>query len=222
MPTDNEQDGKALLDALDAVPPEDMSDVIKGGVENAPSNDPLTPEEERVLSPIRLAKRDDMGLVTGPTKHLTDDQVRWLCVRMNSKSDLQATRRSNPDPDNPKDWELEVQTWWAEPDWPDLVDYCLHNKRDAFRVLGAHLLPTSLKAIQDILEHGTEKGKLTATKLLAQSQGLLIDRTHTENKDLILELVADLRTPTVVTLNEGVQHAIDAPAEPIAAPGQEF
>lgn len=142
-------------------------------------------------NPHGSGKRDALGFPTEAQPHVTADQLRWLTHRLESDSNHAACERSGVDP-------LVVLGWMGEPDFYAVFTSALENKREAAKTLTSHLLPSTLRTLQDILGTGTHKDKLAAATLVARLQGLLVDRTATAGQGTITDLFALLREERMV------------------------
>lgn len=118
--------------------------------------------------------------------HITAAQLRWLTYRLESGDDREACLLSETDP-------IDVLAWMADPGFRATYDAALENKREGFKVLTSHLLPSVLRALQHMLAHGTNKDKKEASTLILRAQGLLIDKAPTTSPDAIQALLAILR-----------------------------
>jgi hypothetical protein len=136
-------------------------------------------------------KRDALGFPTDAQPHITADQLRWLTYRLESGDNQEACERAETDP-------LTVLEWMADPDFFFIFKSALENKREAAKTLTSHLLPSTLRTLQDILATGSHKDKLAAATLVTRLQGLLVDRVSSAGQGTITDLFRLLREEKVV------------------------
>lgn len=145
-------------------------------------DDPAALERAR----LARAKRDATGFITDALPHITADQLRWLTHRLESGDNQTACDLSGTDP-------YQVLTWLADPGFSATYQDALDNKREGFKTLTSHLLPSVIRAMQEVLERGNAKDRLQASTVILRAQGLMIDKTAQTDPGAVQSLFALLR-----------------------------
>lgn len=159
------------------------------GVAEAVAGDLVeSPDDPTALERARLAraKRDATGFITDAVPHVTALQLTWLTHRLETEDDQAACSLSGTDP-------YDVLRWMADPGFRATYEQALENKREGFKTLTSHLLPSVIRSMQSILESGNNKDKLTASTVLLRAQGLMVDKTQQVDPSAIQGLFALLR-----------------------------
>jgi hypothetical protein len=125
--------------------------------------------------------------------HLTERQFEFLAWRLGSGTDEEAADACDTGI-------LEVMTWRADPEFEQIYQRALDNKRDGFRVLGTHLLPKALRVINKMLESTNLRANTTGLQLLLKTQALL-DAPTVDKSEQAVRLIEMLRTPGTPLVN---------------------
>jgi hypothetical protein len=139
-----------------------------------------------VRNRLAVAKRDATGFITEAVPHITRDQLRWLTHRLETGDDKTACDLSSTDP-------FDVLLWMADPGFRATYEAALDNKREGFRVLTAHLLPSVIRSLQTMLDSGSNKDKKEASMLILRAQGLMVDKANTIDPNAVASLFSLLR-----------------------------
>lgn len=139
--------------------------------------------------PLLLARRDALGFLT-ETPSLSQEQVTYLIARMSAAGDQEAARAAHVNLHR-------VRAWQKDAGFARAAELCLSDKREAFRLLGAQLLPKTLETIAALYEKALKDGNLRAAQIALsmhlRSQGLLIDRVANDDTSKVDALLALLR-----------------------------
>lgn len=150
----------------------------------------LAPLDAEQVQSIRdqqsRAKRDLAGFSTEAMPHLTRQQVKWLGHRIQSEDDAAACKAADVDP-------LDILRWMADPGFRAAFEMALDNKREGFKQLTTHLLPSVVLGLMDVVESGSNKDRLNAATLILRAQGLLIDKSAAADPGQVAALFALLR-----------------------------
>lgn len=151
---------------------------------------------------VSVAKYDAEGFVTSYQPHLTETQVHWLTHRMSVATDEEACELALVDLDT-------VAEWRGDPEFVQVAQNCMENKREAFRYLATQLLPKTLRTIIGMLDSESGKVQAMGVQLLLRTQALLIDRKAVADKDSIAKLVAALRQERPVVIQGQAVPVVD-------------
>lgn len=171
---------------------DNLDDILNPPVIVVPSTDPTLVDNAR--HELQTAKRDMAGFIEGGSPHLSIRQAVWVTTRSSVLTDAEACAQT----DVPLS---EVNGWKRDPDFVAMLEQAMSNKREGFRLLGTQILPKVLLTAIEKLDSNNERIQLSAAKLLAETQGMLITTVNKQSKDTIVELVAFLREPQPVEAN---------------------
>lgn len=170
-----------------------LLDVDETALESPPESPPESPLEAptalEILPPTPhppASKKDTLGFPTDAQPHVTAAQLRWLTFRLESGDNAEACSLSGDDP-------LTVLTWLGDPEFFEVYQAALDNKREAFKTLSSHLLPAVIRSLDDLLRTGSNKDKKEASTLILRAQGLLVDKTGVVDPGSITALFSLLR-----------------------------
>jgi hypothetical protein len=149
-------------------------------------------EDER--RKIEGAKRDTLGFIEGESPHLSIEQAVWITCRTGTLTDAEACAQCGVSL-------VSAGIWRKDPQFEAILQQALANKREGFRMLGTQMLPKALAKMADILDSKNNREVLAAAKLLIETQGMLITKVDKTSKESITELVAFLREPQEITVN---------------------
>lgn len=135
---------------------------------------------------LARAKRDSTGFITDALPHVTSQQLRWLTYRLESGDDREACDLSGTDP-------YQILSWMADPGFRATYESALDNKREGFKTLTSHLLPSVIRSLQEMLDKGNMKDKKEASALILRAQGLMVDKSQSVDPNAIQGLFALLR-----------------------------
>ncbi len=141
-----------------------------------------------VQGDFALERRDDLGFSIGPQTPLTRQQITWILTYSNTGSLLDANDAADVGAG-------EALEWMEDSGFLALYNEARLNKRESVKTIGTQLLTEMMLALQEILQSGNNKEKLSAAKLLSNQQGLLIDNAKKVDKDALQELLEELRRP---------------------------
>lgn len=122
--------------------------------------------------------------------HLSERQFDWLSWRLGTATDDEACEAAEIDP-------AEVLVWRGDPAFEAVYQRALENKREAFRVLGTHMLPKALRVINRLLESSSFKANQAGLQLLLKTQALL-DQPQKDQSEQVNRLLEALRMPGTV------------------------
>jgi hypothetical protein len=137
----------------------------------------------------------------GASHLLSDDQIRWLGERLQVTSDmdacmrLEALDRRGDDGPTFLEWLDTVESWRANPAFQETYNYCMANRREAFKVLTGSMLPKAALRVYAMLDDPKASVRLKAAELVMRAHGLLIDRAVTITKDEVADLREQLMRP---------------------------
>jgi hypothetical protein len=138
--------------------------------------------------PPLLARRDALGFLTD-SPALSQDQVSWLICRLRCDNDRDATTAAALPM-------KRVRAWRNDPGFVHTLEVALADQREAFRLIGSQLLPRTLQTLETLYEMASE-GNLRAAQIAMtmhlRSQGLLIDRTSSDESSKVDQLITMLR-----------------------------
>lgn len=143
---------------------------------------------------LTQAKYDADGFVTSYQAHLTEQQFEWLTWRMGVASDEEACEQSDID-------QSLVDTWLADPEFSQVYQDSLANKREAFRYLSSQLIPKTLRTINALLDSESISAQVKGANLLLRAQGLLMDKRVVASSDDIARLREALLAPSSAPAN---------------------
>ena len=133
----------------------------------------------------------ELGFDTGRTPLVTEQQFRWLSHRLGTDNDLDPCRILQIDP-------TVLAQWLTEPDFAQVYERVLENKREAFKYLITQLNPKALRVINDLLDEESVSARKVGLDYLLRTQGLLIDKVKVVDKSAVDRLMASLNRPTLV------------------------
>ena len=146
----------------------------------------------------------ELGFETGRTPLVTEQQFAWLAHRLGTDNDLDPCRIMQIDP-------CILQGWLQQPDFAQVYERVLGNKREAFKYLSTQLLPKALRVINDLLDEGSVSARKVGLDYILRTNGLLIDKVKVVDKDAVYRLMESLNRPTLVI--DGQMKALPAPDE---------
>lgn len=146
----------------------------------------VSEQRDNIRQLLETGKRDDAGFLLGDQPSLTQDQIKWLVLRMGLRTDNDADNAAEVDP-------YDRKIWRKNPEFNAVYDICMKNKREAFKLLGTQLLPKVLERIMWLLDSSKGRDVVAGATLLLRSQALLIDRVNKVDRDTIGQLIASLR-----------------------------
>jgi hypothetical protein len=153
-------------------------------------NDPDPPETSSQRA-IAKAKRDELGFETSAQPNLSLPQVVFiLSFSTNGDAKMAATEAGVT--------EATLTDWLVDDGFRNMLDNMLQNKREGTKRIGAQLLPLALLELSKIMLTGDPKQKLTAIKLQAQMQGLLITQAAPVDKGTLEAIRDELMKPRPV------------------------
>lgn len=138
---------------------------------------------------LTQAKYDADGFVRSYQTHLTEQQFEWLTWRMGVATDDEACELSSID-------QSLVDTWMADPEFVQIRQESMENKREAFRYLSSQLIPKTLRTINALLDADSISAQVKGVNLLLRAQGLLIDKRVVADADSISRLREALLAPS--------------------------
>jgi hypothetical protein len=156
----------------------------KGGMMSTHDDAPET-SLQRTLA---KAKRDELGFETGPQPNLSLAQVVAILSFAAHGDPQRAAQEAGVDGPT-------LAAWLGEDGFRGVFDQMLANKREGTKQIGAQLLPLMLLELSKIMLSGAPKEKLTAIKLHAQMQGLLITQAATVDKGTLEAIREELMKP---------------------------
>lgn len=179
--------------------PDQKALLVRGSRKVKEGAAPLAAPLVKPLPPTSLAPLDSISLAQPPAPeetftHLTERQFEWLSFRLGTDTDADACEAVTLDP-------LEVSAWRGDPAFEAVYQRALENKREAFRVLGTHMLPKALRVINKLLDLPSVKANQIGLQLLLKTQALL-DQPQHDQADRIVQLLDVLRTPGRVVMSE--------------------
>lgn len=139
-------------------------------------------------APVR---RDDLGFVTSAQANLSLAQVSWLLSFSTYGDNARACDDAGVDPD-------DVGVWLSDSRFRNILDNMLENKREGVKQIGQQLLPLMLLELTKIMQFGNNKEKLTAIKLHANMQGMLIAQNAIVDRSALETLREQLMQPRPV------------------------
>jgi hypothetical protein len=154
------------------------------------------PSAKDVRLALRDAKRDWAGFIEGEAPSLSEEQVKWLSLRLGSESDEATCRVLNVSP-------VTVMAWRADPGFAAVEQTAMGNKREGFRLLTTHLLPKAVRRIEDLLDSASLRDVAKGVTLLLRVQGMLVDGQKLIDKDDLQMLMERLRAPSSITALPG-------------------
>lgn len=119
--------------------------------------------------------------------HLSEKQFEWLSWRLGLDSDEDACEMAGV-------LSGVVEGWREDPLFEAAYQRAMENKREAFRVLGTHLLPKALRVINKLLEDKSIKANTAGLQYLLKTQALL-DQPQKDSSEQVARLLEALRTP---------------------------
>lgn len=135
-----------------------------------------------------VTKRDLMGFVTSDVLNLSNIQVQFILTAAHLGSTSDAADEMG----------LEtpvVMGWFDDDEFRAIYDSFMRNKREGVKQISGQLLPQMLLELGTIIQNGSNKEKLTAAKLLAQMQGLLITQAAPVDRGTLEALREELMKP---------------------------
>lgn len=153
-------------------------------------DDPESPEE-RTQRAIAKTKRDELGFETGAQPNLSLPQVTFILSFSTHGDAKMAAAEAGVT-------EAVLTHWLTDDGFRSILDNMLQNKREGVKQIGAQLLPLMLLELSKILLSGDAKQKLTAIKLHAQMQGLLITQAAPVDKGTLEAIRDELMKPRPV------------------------
>jgi len=157
----------------------------------------MEPEETYSDDDVALAREDAKGI--SGQKHLTNQQIYWISLRLGYANDLEACIQANIDLET-------VELWRADPDFEEVLQNCLRDKRGAFKYLGIQVLPKIMQGLLTDLDSGSARRRLKATEYILRSQGLLVDKTEKIDKAALDDLLRSLNAPMPAQVIDVSQH----------------
>lgn len=157
---------------------------IPAEVIDAPSPEPASPRTEIGALPELSALPSALA---ESFTHLSERQFEWLSWRLGCATDAEACEMTGVDP-------ADVLVWRGDPGFEAVYQRALENKREAFRVLGTHLLPKALRAINKLLESDSFKANQAGLQYLLKTQALL-DQPQKDQSEQVARLLDALRMP---------------------------
>lgn len=124
--------------------------------------------------------------------HLTEKQFEFMTHRLGVESDDEAVELMTTPV-----LILEVMGWRDDPLFEGVYQRAMENKREAFRVLGTHLLPKALRVINKMLDSDSIKANTAGLQLLLKTQALL-DQPQKDQSEQVTRLLEALRVPGTV------------------------
>jgi hypothetical protein len=140
---------------------------------------------------VAKTQHDGLGFVTSPQPNLSLPQVAFILAFATRGEVDAAAQEANVNMS-------DVDLWLGDPGFRRTLDTMLGNKREGVKQIGAQLLPLMLLELTKIIISGKDKEKLTAIKLQAQMQGLLITQTATADKGTLEAIREELMRPRPV------------------------
>lgn len=158
-----------------------------------------SPETERRQA-LATARRDDLGFETGVQPNLSLPQVAWVLSFATHGDSTRASADAGVDED-------AITVWMTDAGFRSILNGVMENKREGVKQIGGQLLPLLLLTLTQIMLGGNNKEKLTAIKLHAQMQGMLITQNTVVDRGTLEALREELMRPRPVirTLPSGTQ-----------------
>jgi hypothetical protein len=151
-------------------------------------SDEMGGQESSPLPVASTTRRDDLGFVTSAQPNLSLPQVQFILAAGSTGSNQQAADLIGVEMD-------EILAWMDDNEFRAVYHTFLSNKREGVKQIGSQLLPAMMLELTKILTAGNNKEKLTAAKLLAMMQGMLITQNNAVDKGAIEALREELMRP---------------------------
>lgn len=116
---------------------------------------------------------------------LSERQFLFLSWRLGCASDEEAADQA----DIPL---LDILSWRSDPEFESVYQRVSDNKREAFKVLGTHLLPKALRVIDKMLESDSIRANTAGLQYLLKTQALL-DQPAVDQSEQVGKLLDALR-----------------------------
>lgn len=125
---------------------------------------------------------------------ITKIQALWIAARATVDTDFEANSETGVD-------EETLSKWQKDPDFRNVSLTVLENKREGFKVLASHLMPSVFLELSKMLFSKDTKAKQAAATLLMRSQGLLETKQKNTNIEAVESLLKLLRQQNQVIVD---------------------
>ncbi len=146
------------------------------------------PSDATKRNVVAKVTRDEMGFVTSEQPNFSLDQVKFLLALATYHDVVRASEESDVEM-------AQVAAWMNDAEFLGAFNEFIQNKREGVKQMGSQIAPMMLWTLTTIMETGNNKERLSAVKLLAQMQGLLINRNTVVDASALEQLRERLMQP---------------------------